>query len=124
MDKLTIDTQIFCEQYNYFGCVLGLKEHVEDLDGLHEDNNIVEVVLAREESFCTVNDEFIIDIVQREIERQGCDLERSSESGDEMEKAEQVILKHIKVDYEAIMKEMPTLYYGYGKEFEINLNDY
>lgn len=121
MDNITKDTYVFCEQYNYFGCVQGLAEFVEDIGEL-EESSIVRVCLANPEPFVTVDDEFIISMINREIEHQGCDNERSSESGDEMQKVEEIIMKHMKIDYEALMKEMPVLYYSDGVEFEIDLN--
>ncbi len=123
MDKLTKYTHVFCEHFNFCGTIEELSGHIEDIDEL-ENFQVVTVCLTNLEPFCEVNDDFILRMVSAEIERQGCDYERSSESGDEMSIVEQLILEHIKVDYKAIMDKMPRLYYGDREEFQIDLRDF
>lgn len=123
MDKLTKDTHVFCEHFNFCGTIEELSGYIEDI--VEQENfQVVTVRLANLEPFCEVNDEFIINMVSAEIERQGYDFERSSEFGDEMSTVEQLILEHIKVDYKAIMDKMPRLYYGDREEFQIDLRDF
>lgn len=123
MDKLTKETHVFCQCFLFFGTIQGLREHIEDIDEW-EDNKVVTIELAEKQPFMTVDDDWLISIIQREVEHQGCDCERSSESGDEMDTVEQLLIKHISVDYEAIMKDMPHLFYSKGTELQIDLNDF
>lgn len=127
MDKLTKDTLVFCPDWNenFFGSIQLLKENIQDQDEF-ENYQKVTVLVGNKEPFMTVNDEWLIDLIQREVERQGCDNERSSESGDEMDTVEKLLLTHIKVDYKSIMADMPQLYYHHSSctELEIDLNDF
>lgn len=123
MDKLTKDTHVFCQRFLFFGTVQGLREYIEDI-GEWEDNQVVSIEVAEKQPFMTVDDEWLIDLIQREVDRQGCDNERSSESGDEMDTVEQLLVRNIKVDYDAIMKDMPHLFYSKGTELQIDLNDF
>lgn len=123
MDNLTKDTYVFCPHFNFFGTIEGLQCLVEDLDEL-ENFSVVSVLIANKEPFMTVDDYWLINLISKEVEHQGCDNERSTESGNEMSVVEQLLLKHITVDYKSIMAEMPQLFYGQGEEFEINLKDY
>lgn len=127
MGNVTKDTLVFCPDWNEFflGSIQLLKEDIQDQDEF-ENYQKVTVLIANRQPFMTVNDEWLIDLIQREVERQGCDNERSSESGDEMYTVEQLLLKHTKVDYKSIMEEMPQLYYHHSSctELEIDLNDF
>lgn len=127
MDKLTKDTLVFCPDWDEFflGSIQLLKEDIQDQDEF-ENYQKVTVLIANKQPFMTVNDEWLIDLIQREVERQGYDNERSSESGDEMMAVEQLLLKHTKVDYKSIMEEMPQLYYHHSSctELEVDLNDF
>lgn len=123
MENITKETTIFCQHFDFFGTIQGLKELLEDRGDLI-DNHVVNIGIASLEPFMTVDDDWLIDLISREVEHQGCDCERSSDSGDEMEVIEQLIVKHIQVDYDAIMKEMPKLFYSKGKEFQIDLNNF
>ena len=117
------DTLIYCEHFNFFGSIEALKEHIEDI-GESENFNTITVSKATLQPFMTVNDDWLINLISREVEHQGCDNERSSEDGDEMEKVEAVLLNNIKIDYEAIMAKMPKLYYSGGKEIQIDLSNF
>lgn len=123
MDNLTKDTHVFCQHFLFFGTIQGLREHIEDI-GEWEDNQVVTIELASEQPFMTVDDDWLIGLISREVERQGCDCERSTDDGDEMQEVEQLIMEYIKVDYAAIMAKMPRLYYGEGKGIQIDLNDF
>src|SRR5690606_1375943 len=122
-ENLTKNTTVFCEHFNFHGTIEELKEHLEDIGEL-ENFPKVTVKLSHLEPFMTVDDEWLIDLIQREVEMQGCDNERSSEHGDEMDKVSEAILEHITIDYKAIMEKMPRLYYGERKEIQINLKDF
>lgn len=125
LKNLTKDTKVMCPEYDetFFGTVEELKKLIQ----FNEDYGrfrIVEVVVMRKEPFCSVNDDFVTNMVRNEIERQGECNQRSTESGDEMDEIECIILGHIKADYKSIMKKMPQLYYSTSEEIQIDLNDF
>lgn len=123
MDNLTKDTKVYCAIYDFFGSIEELKEHVSEQDVDSQDWQ-VGVKICNQDPFMTVDDNWLIDLISREVEHQGCANERSSDTGDEMEVVEQLLIKHINVDYEAIIAEMPRLFYPEGKEIQIDLNDF
>lgn len=125
MKKLTKDTYVACPEYSesFHGTIGELKETLQYI-GEYEIYRIVDIVVMNKEPFMTVDDEWLIDLIQREVERQGCDNERSSESGGEIALVEELLINHIKSDYKAIMDKMPRLYYGESKEIRIDLNDF
>lgn len=121
MDNLTKDTKVYCDLYDFFGTIAELKEHAIGIK-VHQPDMQVSVKLCSHEPFVTVDDDFIIEMVQNEIERQGDD--RSSDTGDEMDVVVQLIFNHMIVAYDAIMAKMPRLYYPEAKEIHIDLNDF
>jgi|SRR5690606_2662323 len=123
MKTITKDTKVFCDLYNFFGSIEELKRYVSE-QNTDEQYWEVAVRLCNKEPFMTVNEEWLIDLIDREVEMQGYDNERSSDHGDEMEKVSKTILEHITIDYKSIMDKMPKLYYTKGREIQINLNDF
>lgn len=123
MENLTKNTKVFCSLYDFFGSIEELKQYVSEQ---HPDEQYWEVAvrLCNKEPFMTVDDEWLIDLIQREVEMQGYDNDRSSKDGDEMDKVSEAILEHITIDYKAIMDKMPRLYYIKGRKIQINLNDF
>jgi|SRR5690606_16799097 len=125
MAKITKDTHVVCPELNerFFGTIQELKEYIEDIDEW-ENYRLVTVQIAHKEPFMNVDNNWLIDLIDREMEHQGCTNERSSESGDEMVEVSKLILDNTKVDYEAIMAKMPQLYYPESKEIQIDLKDF
>lgn len=123
MNNLNKDTHVFCEVFDFFGTIQGLAEHIQDI-GEYDNYRVVTVKIANKEPFVDVDDNFLIDMVTREIEYQSESNERSSESGDEIEKVIELIVKHTKINYKALMDEMPELYYGTRSEITIDLDDF
>ncbi|MBE8712557.1 hypothetical protein [Sphingobacterium hungaricum] len=123
MENITKETTIFCQNFDFFGTIQELKELIEDI-GEWQDNQVVNVEITSLQPFMNVDDDWLIELISREVERQGCDNERSSDSGDEMQEVEKLLIKHVYIDYDAVMKEMPQLFYSKGKELQIDLNNF
>ncbi|MEI2271856.1 hypothetical protein OHD16_06845 [Sphingobacterium sp. ML3W] len=123
MNNLNKDTHVFCEVFDFFGTIQELSEHIHNI-GEYDNYRVVTVKIANKEPFVDVDDNFLIDMVTREIEYQSESNERSSESGDEIEKVIELIVKHTRVNYKALMDEMPELYYGTRSEITIDLDDF
>lgn len=123
MNNLNKNTHVFCEVFDFFGTIQELSEHIQDI-GEYDNYRVVTVKLANKEPFVDVDDNFLIDMVTREIEYQSESNGRSSESGDEIEKVIELIVKHTKINYKTLMEEMPELYYGSSSEVNIDLADF
>lgn len=124
--KLTKDTIVVCPDYDEFSCdtVQALAERIIDTHGENAQTHY-EVIIANKEPFCVVDDDFIINSIQNEVERIADD--RSSDTGDETDFITELILANIEINYKAIMEKMPQFYYKDSSRearFYIELKDY
>jgi hypothetical protein len=67
--NLNKDTHVFCEVFNFFGTIQELIEHIQNI-GEYENYSVVTVKLANKEPFVDIDDNFLIEMVTREIEYQ------------------------------------------------------